>query len=56
MAKKFVFLLRVADYLHNGKPTAAVAGAQRVGHRYTGLPFTDQLQIANLALFLQHVF
>lgn len=27
MAKKFMFLLRVANYLHNGKPKAAVAGA-----------------------------
>lgn len=27
MAKKFMFLLRVANYLHNGKPKAAATGA-----------------------------
>lgn len=27
MTKKFMFLLRAADYLHNGKPKAALAGA-----------------------------
>lgn len=27
MAKKFMFLLRVANHLHNGKPKAAVTGA-----------------------------
>lgn len=41
MAKKFMFLLRVANYLHSGKPKEVVAGAPALA--------THGLQIAGFA-------